>query len=121
MKKVIIRSPKQPKNHLNKPGDLLLIRLALIRISGIITTFLGKTATNSKDTGREIRVHHSKSLPLLLNGERLFFSLNIHRFNSYKPYNNQMDMISSPYSIIMNSCIVSWFRFSDPRFTVGQG
>ena len=42
--------------------------------SGIITTILGKSATIARDTGREIRVHHSKSLPLLIIGERLFFN-----------------------------------------------
>ena len=49
-----------------------------MRISGIITTILGKTATNTKVAGREIRIHHSKSLPLSLTGERLFFSLRFH-------------------------------------------
>ena len=42
-------------------------------ISGIIATNLGKPATFSKVAGRERRVHHSKSLPLLLTGERFFF------------------------------------------------
>ena len=42
-------------------------------ISGIITTNLGKTATFAGCAGRERRVHHSKSLPLLLTGERFFF------------------------------------------------
>lgn len=41
--------------------------------SGIITTNLGKTATLAKVAGRERRVHHSKSLPLLVTGERFFF------------------------------------------------
>lgn len=41
--------------------------------SGIITTILGKSATIAGDTGREIWVHHSKSLPLPVIGERLFF------------------------------------------------
>jgi hypothetical protein len=49
--------------------------LAFSCISGIITTNLGKTATFFKVAGREIRIHHSKSLPLLLTGERLFFCL----------------------------------------------
>jgi hypothetical protein len=43
--------------------------------SGIITTTLGKTATFTRSAGRERRVHHSKSLPLLDIGERLFFAL----------------------------------------------
>ena len=43
--------------------------------SGIITTTLGKTATFTIGAGRERRVHHSKSLPLLSIGERLFFVL----------------------------------------------
>jgi hypothetical protein len=47
--------------------------LAFSSISGIITTNLVKTATFIKVTGRERRVHHSKSLPLLLTGERFFF------------------------------------------------
>lgn len=42
--------------------------------SGIITTNLGRTATFSKVAGREIRVHHSKSLPLPFTGERFFLS-----------------------------------------------
>jgi hypothetical protein len=42
-------------------------------VSGIITTNLGKTATFTEVAGRERRVHHSKSLPLLHTGERFFF------------------------------------------------
>lgn len=49
-----------------------------MRISGIITTILGKTATNSKVAGRERRVHHSKSLPLPFIGEGLFFAWPIY-------------------------------------------
>jgi hypothetical protein len=49
-----------------------------MRISGIITTILGKTATNSKVAGRERRVHHSKSLPLPFIGEGLFFAWTIY-------------------------------------------
>jgi hypothetical protein len=45
-------------------------------ISGIITTNLGKTATFNEVAGRERRIHHSKSLPLSLIGERLFFMQN---------------------------------------------
>jgi hypothetical protein len=41
--------------------------------SGIITTNRGKTATFTAVAGRERRVHHSKSLPLLVTGERFFF------------------------------------------------
>ena len=41
--------------------------------SGMITTNLGKSATFTKGAGREIRVHHSKSLPLLILEERFFF------------------------------------------------
>ncbi|MFT5141051.1 MAG: hypothetical protein ACI9H8_001042 [Lysobacterales bacterium] len=74
--------------------DLLLIKLALMPISGIITTFLGETATITKDIGRIIQVHHSKTLPLLLTGERLFFGLkyryvkwiNIHKIQIDKLY-----------------------------------
>jgi hypothetical protein len=44
--------------------------------NGIITTNLGKTATFDKVAGRERRVHHSKSLPLPLIGERHFFTRN---------------------------------------------
>jgi hypothetical protein len=43
--------------------------------SGIIATSLGSCATSAKDAGRERRVHHSKSLPLLFIGERFFFGL----------------------------------------------
>lgn len=49
-----------------------------MRISGIITTILGKTATNSKVAGRDKRVHHSKSLPLPFIGEGLFFAWPIY-------------------------------------------
>ena len=42
-------------------------------ISGIITTNLGETVTIIEVAGRERRIHHSKSLPLLLTGERFFF------------------------------------------------
>jgi len=48
-------------------------------ISGIITTNLDKTATFAKGAGRDRRVHHSKSLPLSLTGERLFFVRNLPR------------------------------------------
>jgi hypothetical protein len=47
--------------------------LSFTNLSGIITTILGKTATSTKGAGRERRVHHSKSLPLPNQGERLFF------------------------------------------------
>ena len=47
--------------------------LAFSLISGIITTNLVEMATFHKGTGRERQVHHSKSLPLLLTGERFFF------------------------------------------------
>ena len=72
--------------------DLLFLRLALIRFSGIITTILGKTATNTKDAGRDTRVHHSKSLPLPLNGERLFFSLKYHQKKMIKFLIKHIDM-----------------------------
>jgi hypothetical protein len=49
-------------------------------ISGIITTNLGKTATFARGAGRERRVHHSKSLPLPLTRERLFFVCRIYVF-----------------------------------------
>jgi hypothetical protein len=65
--------------------------LALRYFSGIITTFLGKTATNSKDTGRVIRVHHSKSLPLPFIRERLFFSLKELIQKQLFHVNNQID------------------------------
>ena len=44
-------------------------------VSGIITTILGKTATFIEVAGRERRIHHSKSLPLLLTEERFFLPL----------------------------------------------
>ncbi len=56
--------------------------------SGIITTILGKTATNSKDAGRERRVHHSKSLPLPFTGERLFFVRNRPEILTLRDGNN---------------------------------
>jgi hypothetical protein len=64
--------------------DLLPIKLALMHFSGIITTILGETATFPEDSGRDIRVHHSKSLPLSFTGERLFFSLDFHSKYSLK-------------------------------------
>jgi hypothetical protein len=69
--------------------DLLSLKLALIAFSGIITTILGKTATNTKGAGRDKRVHHSKSLPLPITGEGLFFSLRFHSYYSYKMHINQ--------------------------------
>jgi hypothetical protein len=68
----------------------LSLKLALIAFSGIITTILGKTATNSKGAGRDKRVHHSKSLPLPITGERLFFSLRFHTPFCRKMYINQV-------------------------------
>ena len=53
----------------------VFIKFAFMGISGIITTNLGKNATNTKSAGRERRVHHSKSMPLSLIGEGLFFML----------------------------------------------
>jgi hypothetical protein len=53
----------------------LIFEFAFMDFSGIIATILGKTATLIKVAGRERRVHHSKSLPLLRNGERFFFGL----------------------------------------------
>jgi hypothetical protein len=57
-------------------------------ISGIITTNLGKTATFAKGAGRERRVHHSKSLPLSLTGERLFFVRNLPEILTFHDGNN---------------------------------
>jgi hypothetical protein len=54
---------------------------AFMVISGIIATILGKTATLIKVAGRERRVHHSKSLPLLRNGERFFFGPSFTHFS----------------------------------------
>jgi hypothetical protein len=48
--------------------------VAFVAVSGIIATILGKTATLIKVAGRERRVHHSKSMPLLRNEERFFFA-----------------------------------------------
>ena len=64
--------------------DLLPIKLALMHFSCIITTILGETATFPEDSGRVIRVHHSKSLPLSFTGERLFFSLDFRSKKSLK-------------------------------------
>jgi hypothetical protein len=51
----------------------LIFEFAFMTFSGIIATILGITATLTEVAGRERRVHHSKSLPLLRNGERFFF------------------------------------------------
>jgi len=66
-----------------------------MKISGIITTNLGKTATFAEGAGRERRVHHSKSLPLSLTGERLFF---VCRFLVF--------LISRELKILQNGSVV---------------
>ena len=86
--------------------DLLLIWLALMNFSGIITTILGKTATNSKDTGRDIRVHHSKSLPLPFIGERFFFSLEILYYSSQNTLEIQIDTLFARSLIPISSAEV---------------
>jgi hypothetical protein len=53
---------------------VLISEFAFTAFSGIIATILGKTATLIKVAGRERRVHHSKSLPLLSNEERFFLA-----------------------------------------------
>jgi hypothetical protein len=59
--------------------------------SGIITTILGITATLTKVAGRERRVHHSKSLPLLRNEERFFFGPSPGHFNARQPFIKSID------------------------------
>ena len=49
--------------------------VAFMPKSGIITTILGKSTLFTGFAGRERRIHHSKSLPLSLTGERFFFAL----------------------------------------------
>ena len=61
--------------------------------SGIITTTLGKTATFTIGAGRERRVHHSKSLPLLSIGERLFFALDLAICNTASSARNCLEII----------------------------
>jgi hypothetical protein len=57
--------------------------------SGIITTILGKHTAFIGIAGRERRIHHSKSLPLPLTGERFFFASEITLLVSIKPYKNR--------------------------------
>jgi hypothetical protein len=59
-------------------------------VSGIITTILGKTATFTEVAGREKRVHHSKSTPLLLTGERFFFGRDFVRKSQVEIGENPM-------------------------------
>jgi hypothetical protein len=76
------------------PYKKMHAEVAIMKISGIITTILGKSATNSKVAGRERRVHHSKSLPLPFIGEGLFFALRFHsditQVIEYKPKNRKV-------------------------------
>jgi hypothetical protein len=73
----------------------VIIKFAFVNISGIIATILGKSATLIKVAGRERRVHHSKSLPLLRNGERFFFDLR----------KSQMGPLNFPSTYIKNNYI----------------
>jgi hypothetical protein len=73
--------------------------LAFQDISGIITTNPDETATLVRVAGRERRVHHSKSLPLLLTGERFFFARNgLASFQEFlcNSLNNRILMLGGP-------------------------
>ena len=53
-------------------------RLAIVLISGIITTSLGKTATHTEIAGREKTDTSLQNMPFSLTGEGHFFYFEIH-------------------------------------------
>jgi hypothetical protein len=89
----------------------LIIVFAFTGFSGIIATILGKSATLIKVAGRERRVHHSKSLPLLRNGERFFFNL---RKSQMGPLNAPLKYIKNIYIGILSKLLAKWSSVSGP-------
>jgi hypothetical protein len=106
--------------------------------SGMITTNLGKSATFAKDAGRDIRVHHSKSLPLLIFGERFFFGAEAGRIfatvqSRIRLKNNRLDLIKRIFGHSVRSsdavpaaAVPGWIGGSDgaaqePGGNDGQG
>jgi hypothetical protein len=53
--------------------------LAIVSVSGIITTNLGKTATLTKITGRKKTDTSLQNMPFSQTGEGYFFGLNIFK------------------------------------------
>jgi hypothetical protein len=65
-------------NKLQQMRDLLFFcpeRVAIIGVSGIITTNLGKTATRTKVTGRKKTDTSLQNMPFFLTEEGYFFWL----------------------------------------------
>jgi hypothetical protein len=75
--------------------------------SGIITTTLGKTATFTMGAGRERRVHHSKSLPLLSSGERLFFACGLAARGAANSAKKHLEIMALGSTIPLTSARVS--------------
>jgi len=63
-------------------------RLAIVLVSGIITTNLGKTATHTEIAGRVKMDTSLQNMPFSLTGEGHFFYLEIHEQGINKDYNN---------------------------------
>ena len=66
------------RNKLQQMRDLLFfcpVRVAIIGVSGIITTNLGKTATRTKITGRKKTDTSLQNMPFFLTEEGYFFWL----------------------------------------------
>jgi len=63
-------------------------RLAIVVVSGIITTNLGKTATHTEIAGREKTDTSLQNMPFSLTGEGHFFYLEIYELGISKPFHN---------------------------------
>jgi len=80
------------RNNFQRMTDLLffcLERLAIVGVSGIITTNLGKTATRAKVTGRKKTDTSLQNMTFSLTGGGHFFgpcflSLNLNKFSYYQ-------------------------------------
>ena len=80
------------RNNVQRMTDLLFFcpeRLAIVGVSGIITTNLGKTATRAKVTGRKKTDTSLQNMPFSLTGGGHFFvpwflSLNQNKFFYYQ-------------------------------------
>jgi len=66
-------------------------KLAIIEVSGIITTNLGKPATLAKIAGREKTDTSLQNMPFSLNGGGHFFCMLVLLCLMYKKHNNHVD------------------------------
>jgi len=69
--------------------------LAFGKLSGIIATNLGKSATIVEVAGRKRRIHHSKSLPLPDSGRGFFLCALRHR-SIFKKININNTLLNIP-------------------------